>query len=277
MRKRTNALRKRYQRTKQDQALREQRKALYMEGKRTYERTIKKEKLASWKQYCSLNPSNNPWNAVYRLATGKTRTAPQLTTLTKDDGTETQDLEETMHYMLDHFVPEDKESEDFEYHRSIRAENNIPIDTHDDHMFTQREIEDHLKRMDPNKTPGEDGITSTILRKVFEIFPKYMTAMYNSCLKTSTFPKQWKRARIIPIIKPGKEGNTEVTKYRPISLLNTGGKVLEKLLIDRIMHHVNSHQYMNENQYGFTPQRSTIDAAVNVKEYIKTNLARVPY
>ena len=72
--------------------------------------------------------------------------------------------------------------------------------------------------------------------------------------------------------KPGKEGRTEVTKYWPISLLNVGGKVFEKLLIDRINHHVFSNRLLNENRYGFLPQKSTVDAALAVKSFIRENL-----
>jgi len=50
--------------------------------------------------------------------------------------------------------------------------------------------------------------------------------------------KNWKIAKIIPIAKPDKEDSLDPSKYRPISLLNIGGKVLEKLLINRIMLHV---------------------------------------
>jgi hypothetical protein len=68
-------------------------------------------------------------------------------------------------------------------------------------------------------------------------------------------------------VKPGKEGLNEVYKYRPISLLNIGGKVLEKLLIDRINHHLYSNSLLNKNQYGFLPQKSTVDAALAAKEF----------
>jgi hypothetical protein len=83
---------------------------------------------------------------------------------------------------------------------------------------------------------------------------------------------QWKHSIIIPIIKPGKEGSTEVTKYRPINLLNVGGKVLEKLLIDKVNHHVFSNSLLNGNLYGFLPQKSTIDAVLAVKSFIRENL-----
>jgi hypothetical protein len=55
-------------------------------------------------------------------------------------------------------------------------------------------------------------------------------------------------------------------------LLNVGGKVLEKLLIDRILHHVYSNNLLNKRQYGFIPQKATLDPVIAVKEYIKKSL-----
>jgi hypothetical protein len=46
-----------------------------------------------------------------------------------------------------------------------------------------------------------------------------------------------------------------------------GGKVLEKLLIDRINHHAYSNNLLSENQYGFIPQRSTVGAAMAAKDF----------
>jgi hypothetical protein len=77
---------------------------------------------------------------------------------------------------------------------------------------------------------------------------------------------------ILPIVKPGKKGLNEVEKYRPISRINMGGKILEKPLIDRINHHLNSKRLINENQYGFHPQRSTVDASMAVKGFVQTHL-----
>ena len=77
------------------------------------------------------------------------------------------------------------------------------------------------------------------------------------------------KAKLIPIIKPGYEKSHEVSKYRPISLLNVGGKVLEELLINRINHHLFTNDYASNNQYGFTPQRNMTDAALAAREYIE--------
>jgi len=93
--------------------------------------------------------------------------------------------------------------------------------------------------------------------------------MYNGCLRDGIFPKRWKRAKIIPVVKPGREDSYDVSKYRPISVLNVGGKVLEKVKINRINHRVYTNDYINKNQYGFTPQLTTIDAVIAVKEFVE--------
>jgi len=98
--------------------------------------------------------------------------------------------------------------------------------------------------------------------------------MYNDCLKTGHFPAQWKVAKISPITKPGKKYSYDPSKYRPISLINITGKVLEKLLINRIMHHMHKTNFLNYNQFGFLPQKSTVDSAMTVKQFIEHELER---
>ena len=78
---------------------------------------------------------------------------------------------------------------------------------------------------------------------------------------------------ILLIIKPGQEGSSEVSKFRPISLLDIGGKVLEKIMIDRINHHVYSNGYMNENQHGFRPQKYHRCGYGNKKNLVEQGLA----
>jgi hypothetical protein len=55
-------------------------------------------------------------------------------------------------------------------------------------------------------------------------------------------------------------------------MLNIGGKGLEKLLIDIINHHAFSNCLLNENQYGFFPQKSTIVAKLAAKDFVRGNL-----
>jgi hypothetical protein len=125
-----------------------------------------------------------------------------------------------------------------------------------------------IEKFNSKKAPGEDGLTSEIIIHVFRSFSSFLTEVYNKCLKEGCFPKQWKKSSIIPIIKQGKEDITDASKYRPISLLNVAGTVLDKLMINRILHHVHSNASLNSNQYGFMSQSGTVEAAITVREII---------
>lgn len=187
---------------------------------------------------------------MYRRAAGKRKTPTQITTLRRPDGTLTADIKETLKLMLEYFTPDDNELEDNDHHKHIRAQTEYPPNAQDDRDFTIDEIRNIIEGMDSRKAPGEDGITGEIYKHNFNIFPKSITAMYNECLlRQGVFPKRWKIEKIIPILQPGKENSEEASKYRPISLINIGGKVLEKAIINRINHHVHSTDYLNHNQY----------------------------
>jgi hypothetical protein len=86
MRKRINAIRRRYQRTTNNDHLKESRKNQYHAEKTKYKAAIKREKIRSWKEFCNLTSSTNPWNAVYKLASNKTKRNQTLSTLLKPDG-----------------------------------------------------------------------------------------------------------------------------------------------------------------------------------------------
>ena len=90
--------------------------------------------------------------------------------------------------------------------------------------------------------------------------------------KKRMLPKNMEDSKKIPITTPGKEKSTDPSKYLPISLLNIGGKVLEKLLINRTNHHMFKNELLRENQYGFTPQKSTTDEAIEAKKFIEPEL-----
>jgi len=120
--------------------------------------------------------------------------------------------------------------------------------TPDEKVFTELEMKNAVASMGHNKAPGEDGITSEIFKSVVAILPGYITAICNGCLRSGTFPTRWKKAKILPRTKPGKESSDKVSKFRPTSLMNIGGKVLEKVLINIINHNVFLQGLVNKNQ-----------------------------
>jgi hypothetical protein len=147
LRKRTNALRRRCQRTTNNENVRQERKEKYFDGRREYEGKMQEAKLKSWKTLgCTINDGVNPWNIVYKIAAGKIRTSARLTTLEKEDGTYTTDTRSTIMHMLEHFIPDDREDSNNELHRKIRKEIQEPPDMADNKASTKRQIMANLKK-----------------------------------------------------------------------------------------------------------------------------------
>jgi hypothetical protein len=116
--------------------------------------------------------------------------------------------------MMEYFIPDDSESSDSAHHTHIRHETEEPLDTPDDVEFTKEEILAVIEKFGPGKAPGMDGQKSEIFLKTFKHFPIFITGIYNECLRKGNFPKQWKHSIIIPIIKPGTVGSTEISTYQ---------------------------------------------------------------
>ena len=165
-RKKLNSLRRLYQRTKNNQQLRERRKSRYYEEKTTYQATIKREKLKSWKEYCNLTPCADPWNSVYRLASNKTKRIQTMTTLQKPDGSLMSDLNETLMVMIDHLTPNDEQSDDTDHHKRIRTLSTEPIQTADGRNYNPTEVKNAMDDLNHKKAPGKDSITGEIYQSL---------------------------------------------------------------------------------------------------------------
>ena len=81
------------------------------------------------------------------------------------------------------------------------------------------------------KSSGE--IPANILKQYVEYFKDNLTDSINNCINNGVFPNELKRADITPCFK--KEDPTNKENYRPISILPTLSKVLERILYDQVI------------------------------------------
>jgi hypothetical protein len=89
-----------------------------------------------------------------------------------------------------------------------------------------------------------------------------------ACLKLSYFPQIWKQAQVIAIHKPGKDSSL-TSSYRPISLLSSLSKILERVILKRINDHLSDNNILPTEQYGFRQKRSTTHQLNRIVNYIK--------
>jgi hypothetical protein len=84
----------------------------------------------------------------------------------------------------------------------------------------------------------------------------------NKSLSLGIFPTQLKYSQISPIFKKGDR--TVMLNYRPISLLTSFPKIFEKVIFNRIKHHIDANNIFAQEQYGFRTKSSTEVATHNL-------------
>lgn len=142
--------------------------------------------------------------------------------------------------------------------------------------FKVTEIKQIVKELNIKKAAGRNKITGKMLKELPPIAIKILTFIFNAVLRLKYYPQAWKIAKIILVLKQGKP-ESEVTSYRPISLLPIESKVLEKLLLTKIKPILEQNQIIPSHQFGFRKQHSTIEQVHRVVNHIKTNIEDKKY
>ncbi|XP_075148893.1 uncharacterized protein LOC142222565 [Haematobia irritans] len=118
---------------------------------------------------------------------------------------------------------------------------------------------------------GSDGFPREFLKIVFPHISNYFLFMVNTILMTSTFPLEWKNAKITPIRKRREAGHTP--EYRPIALLPVLSKIVEHVMKRQIMVYIEGKSLLNECQCGFRKGRSTSMLLLGLTDQIRKCLA----
>ena len=120
----------------------------------------------------------------------------------------------------------------------------------------------HMKLIIKNmkdKAPGESGITKSILEKCPNTTLIKLKELINHALSIAYFPQAFKEAILCFVLKEGKDGRNP-NNYRLISLLEIPGKIMERLVNDRLTEYLENNNRFNENQYAFRKGRGTQQA-----------------
>ncbi|GBL79530.1 Putative protein in type-1 retrotransposable element R1DM [Araneus ventricosus] len=139
---------------------------------------------------------------------------------------------------------------------------------HIEKPFTHNELESILQKVPTKKAPGYDVIDFVILKSIFKHFPKLLLSFYNKCLNLQCFPTPLK-VGIIVLFHKKEKPKSETKSYRLVSLLPTFGKILEKLLLERLNCHLWTNNLQAANQYGFTVNQSSEEVIVDFIDEIE--------
>uniref|UniRef100_A0ABD2W600 Reverse transcriptase domain-containing protein n=2 Tax=Trichogramma kaykai TaxID=54128 RepID=A0ABD2W600_9HYME len=128
---------------------------------------------------------------------------------------------------------------------------------------TLEELKGAQSRIKERSAPGPDGVPNSALKLAIAARPDIFLRVYTTCLETGVFPSSWKRQRLVLLPKPGKPPD-EPSSYRPLCMLDTAGKILERIICGRLEAFTERPGGLSERQYGFRRGRSTINAIEDV-------------
>jgi hypothetical protein len=131
------------------------------------------------------------------------------------------------------------------------------------------ELKEAIKKLPNNKAPGEDEIRNITIKNFSNKAIVQLHYIINAVVELQYFPQAWKNAIVIPIPKAGKK--SDPGNFRPISLLNTLGKLTEKILLRRLTRLDKQLKLTRDEQFGFRPRHDTSQQVVRIVTDIAFN------
>lgn len=119
---------------------------------------------------------------------------------------------------------------------------------------------------------GWDNISNKILKLFKHILVPPLTHIFRICFSQGIFPSGLKQAVVVPIFKSGNKAL--VNNYRPISLLPSISKILEKIVNTRLVNYLENNKYLSPAQFGFRAKLSTADAVHTLTDYVSEELGK---
>ena len=137
-------------------------------------------------------------------------------------------------------------------------------------QITTKEIKLIIKQL-PNSSTGPDNIHNRCLKNHSELLLQHVTRLFNLILDFGYIPNMWKKANIILLLKPKKD-KQQPSSYRPISLLSCLGKLLEKIIKQRLTLEVERRNILPAHQAGFRSKKSTVYNIIRLERYAHEQL-----
>ncbi|KAL5153826.1 LINE-1 retrotransposable element ORF2 protein [Glycine soja] len=119
----------------------------------------------------------------------------------------------------------------------------------------KQEVKEALKRMSNGKAVGPDNIPIEVWKTLGDRGLKWLTELFNEIMRSKHMPEEWRRSTLVPIYK-NKGDIQNCANYRGIKLMSHTMKLWERVIERRLR----KETQVTENQFGFMPGRSTMEA-----------------
>jgi hypothetical protein len=134
---------------------------------------------------------------------------------------------------------------------------------------------DIIKSLHSKNSMDIDGISTKLLKHLATELSWPLAHIFNLSLVSGIFPDRLKSSRTVPIFKAGRTDLCD--NYRPIALLSTLSKVLEKMVSVKLVNHLDRNKILYNHQYGFQRQKSTEHSILHALNFINKEMNENKY
>lgn len=217
--------------------------------RRAWTRTIEKAKTSHWKQFLDKAGEGKLWKAATYI---RPRESWGCIPALKVGDREVTENQEKAQAFMDSFFPTMAPAQR-EHLAQPPAE--LPWQP-----ISEAEVYRSLKAAKASTAPGEDGLPMLIWKRLWRHLGNLITRIFAASIDLGYHPQRWRSARIVVLRKPGKPDYSLPGAYRPISLLNTLGKLLEAVMARRLSYYAEHYELLPDTQFGGRPGRTTEQA-----------------
>ena len=124
--------------------------------------------------------------------------------------------------------------------------------------FTVEEVFKVCNDINICKSASIPDVKSMVLKHTFLDNIDMVTKIFNSSLMQSIFPSSWKLSTIVPL--PKIPHPSTASDLRPVALTPLPGKLMEKLICNRLQRWISNNDLLSDAQHGFRKEKSTVSA-----------------
>ncbi|GBN31183.1 Putative protein in type-1 retrotransposable element R1DM, partial [Araneus ventricosus] len=223
---------------------------IYRKERSELKRLINTTKRKAWEIFC-LN-YNSKFGHTFKVAFSKLKRNYNLDI--KIPNNSNPSIAEKAKCMLNHFFP----------FKDLSNFNKLSFPFQSLNCINILDLEDLFTGLKGGRAPGLDRIDYRTWTKVFEMDKFFFCDFINLCFRFSYFPSCLKNAKVFFLLKPGRDRSI-ISSYRPICLLPTLGKLIERLFINQFNTFIIRHNLIHQFQFGF---RELSNCEVAVKSLI---------
>jgi len=150
----------------------------------------------------------------------------------------------------------------------------LPVDPLFHEAITRQELAAEIKKLNSDKSPGDDGITNRMIQAAGPQFQQILYDIFGTLWTHDIQPAAWQMSLMQPIYKGGNKSRADPASYRGIYLSSALAKLFEGILISRLTKFTETHNTLTENQLGTRPGRQIHDAIYCLFSIIQYNITQ---